>query len=287
MSRVAAGPRDTRSPATRTQSGAARGRRGSRTWPRLERGWAVAALALVLGVPPVALGAPPRDPNELPPMPEPEGQPAIDVQRHDVDHTSSRSRSHRVLLTAAPVYASFRIPFLGRPQVPVRGVGLAAAAQVVVWRPLGLRATVSHTVHPVPDHFERDDDELVQTAGAGLVQATHAGLSATYTLDLGRVLSTLDAGAGGIWMRSPPAVQDGQLGGTCRPDAVCDNGLACGEDNMCHVGLTPEIHGGFAVDVLLGDRFAVGGELRYFALLSAPTSYPVYLLAALRASVRF
>jgi hypothetical protein len=128
---------------------------------------------------------------------------------------------------------------------------------------------------------------MVQTAGAGLVQATHAGLSATYTMDLGRVVTTIDAGAGGLWIRGPQAVQDGQLGGTCRPDAVCDTGLSCSAQNVCRVGLTPQIHGGFAVDVLLGDRFAVGGELRYFALLTAPMTYPVYLLVALRASLRF
>ncbi|MCX4244574.1 hypothetical protein [Paraliomyxa miuraensis] len=277
MSRVIAGARDPRLPSTRTRGRSWRGSIGT-----------AAALALTLAAPPFATAAPPRDPNDLPPLPAPDGQPIEDVHRRDVDHTSARSRRHRVLLTAAPVYASFRVPFLGRPQVPVRGGGFAAAAHLVVWRPLGVRATVSHTVHPVADAFVRDDDDdLVQTAGAGLIQATHAGLSATYTMDIGRVRPTLDAGVGGIWMRSPTAIQDGQLGGTCRSEGVCDTGLACGADNMCHVGVTPQIHGGFSVDVLLGDRFAVGGELRYFALLAAPTSYPVYLLAALRASVRF
>jgi hypothetical protein len=68
---------------------------------------------------------------------------------------------------------------------------------------------------------------------------------------------------------------------------VCDTGLACSSENLCRVGLTPQLHAGFSLDVLLGDRFAVGGELRYFALLTAPMVYPVYLLAALRASIRF
>jgi hypothetical protein len=162
------------------------------------------------------------------------------------------------------------------------------AAQVAVWRPLGLRLTASHSVHPVADEYARnDEDTLVQTAGAGVVQATHVGLSATYTLDLGRVITTLDAGAGGLVMRSPAAVQDGQLGGVCRPEGVCDTGLACSAENVCRPGLTPQVHGGFSLDVLLGDRFAVGGELRYFALLASPMVYPVYILAALRASVRF
>lgn len=250
------------------------------------------ATALGLGVlalgPLPASGAPPRDPNEAPLLPDPEGQPAQTTRRRDVEHVTSASSRSRVVLTAAPVYASFRLPFLGRPQIPVRGVGMMVAAQVALWRPLGLRVTASHTLHPVNRELVRDDEEqIVQTAGAGLVQATHAGISATYTLDLGRVVTTIDAGGGGLWMRSPDAIQDGQLGGTCRAQGVCDTGLACGSDGKCHVGLTPQLHGGFSLDVLLGDRFAVGGELRYFALLTAPMVYPVYLLAGLRGSVRF
>jgi len=249
---------------------------------------ATAALVTALAAPPSALAAPPRDPNELPPLPDPEGQPVQHSVRRDVDHTSSASRRSRVMLTAAPAYSSFRLPFLGRPRVPVRGGGVMVAAQVALWRPLGLRVTVSHTMHPVEAAYTRDDDDgIVQTAGAGLVQATHGGLSATYTMDLGRVTTTLDAGGGGLWMRSPAAIQDGQLGGTCLPQGVCDTGLACSAENTCRVGLTPDLHGGISVDVQLGNRFAVGGELRYFALFTAPMVYPVYLLAALRASVRF
>lgn len=250
----------------------------------------LAACALVTalaGVPP-ALAAPPRDPNELPPLPDPEGQPAHHAHRWDVDHASPASRRNRVVLTAAPAYSSLRLQFLGRPQVPVRGGGMMLAAQVALWRPLGLRVTASHTMHPVEAAYVRDEDgAIVQTAGAGLVQATNAGLSATYTMDLGRVSTTLEAGGGGLWMRSPAAVQDGQLGGTCLPQGVCDTGLSCSAENVCRVGLTPELHGGFSVDVQLGNRWALGGELRYFALFTAPMVYPVYLLAALRASLRF
>jgi hypothetical protein len=259
--------------------------------PAWRRWAAVAALGMAAGLAgaPAASGAPlPRDPNERPPLPDPDGQPMPDSLRRDVDHTTSASSRRRVVLTVAPVYASFRLQFLGRPQIPVRGGGVAVAAQMAVWRPFGLRVTASHTLHPVNDEYARDDeDALVHTAGAGLMQATQAGLSATYTMDIGRVVTTIDAGAGGLWIRGPQAVQDGQLGGTCRSDGVCDTGLSCSAQNVCRVGLTPHIHGGFAVDVLLGDRFAVGGELRYFALLTAPMTYPVYLLVALRASLRF
>lgn len=232
--------------------------------------------------------SPSHDPNERPPLPPPNGQPAPDSLRRDVDHTTAASDRQRVMLTLSPVYASFRLPFFGRPSVPVRGGGVAVAAQVAVFRGFGARLTASHTVHAAYDEYARDDDDnLVQTAARGMIQGTHAGLSATYTMDLGRVLTTLDAGAGGMWIRSPDAVQDGQLGGSCRSEGVCDTGLACGADNVCRVATTPQIHGGFSVDVLLGDRFSVGGELRYFALITAPTSYPVYLVAALRAGLRF
>jgi hypothetical protein len=250
------------------------------------RSWA--AVALVTALAPAAQAAPPRDPNDVPLMADPEGQPAQDARRRDLPPVTAAPRRQRVLLTAAPAYASFRLPFLGRPQVPVRGAGVEVAAQVALWRPLGLRVTASHTVHPLRDeHARNKDDKLVQTAGAGLLQATYGGISATYTLDLGRVVTTLDAGGGGLRMQSPDAVQDGQLGRKCRSQGVCDTGLVCGAENTCRPGLNPTLHGGFAVDVLLGDRFALGAELRYFALLSAPMVYPVYLLAALRASLRF
>lgn len=231
----------------------------------------------------------PSDPNEAPRMAAPNGQPQPDSQRRDVDHTSSRSSRRRFMLTTSPLYASFRLPFIGRAQVPVRGGGFGLTAQIPVWRPFGFRADVAHTVHPVADRFvvDEESEDIDQTAARGNVQATHAGVSATFTMDIGRVIPSLFAGVGALWIRSPPAVVDGQLGGTCRSQGVCDTGLACGADNVCRVGTTPQIHGGAAVDVLVLDHLAIGAQVRYFALLSAPTSYPVFLTAGLRASVRF
>ncbi len=230
----------------------------------------------------------PRDPNDLPPLPAPDGQPAPDSLRRDVDHTTNASSRRRIWMTAAPVYASFRVPFLGRPNVPVRGGGVAVSLQVPVWRPFGVRLIGSHTVHIAYDEFVRDDDDaLVQTAGRGMFQGSHVGLSATYTMDLGRVIPSLDAGVGAMWIRSPDAIQDGQLGAACRPEGVCDTGLFCSAENVCEVGITPFVHGGFTVDVLIRDHFSVGGELRYYAFLSMPTNYPMYLVAALRAGIRF
>ncbi|MEM7159235.1 MAG: hypothetical protein AAF799_40735 [Myxococcota bacterium] len=221
-------------------------------------------------------------------MAPPNGQPMPDTLRQDVDHTSPRSRRFRALLTASPLYASFRLPFLGRPRVPVRGFGVGLAAQFEVWRPLGLRITASHSIHPVGNEFVRDEDDVaIHVAGRGLIQATHVGVSGTFAMDLGRVRPTLDAGVGGMWIRSPDSIQDGQAGGACLANNLCDTGLVCGADEVCRGGLTPQIHGGFGVDVMVGDRFAVGSEIRYYALISAPTSYPVYLVAGLRGSLRF
>ncbi len=294
MSRVAAGPRDVGSPAKRTPTAAGRRRRAAAAALGLSLGllgptttpWAAAPEAGQRRADPSET---PRDPNELPPLRGPEGQPAPDSLRRDIDHGSNASRRRRIWVNAAPVYASFRLPFLGRPNVPVRGGGIALSAQVPVWRPFGLRLIGSHTIHAAYDEYVRDDDDaIVQSAARGMIQGTHGGLSATYTMDLGRVVTSLDAGAGAMWIRSPEAVQDGQLGGTCRSEGVCDTGLFCSAaENVCKVGITPHVHGGFAVDVLIGDHFSVGGELRYYALLSTPTSYPVYLVAALRAGLRF
>ena len=181
-----------------------------------------------------------------------------------------------------------QLPFIGRPSRPIRGFGLLAAAQLRVWKPLGLRATVSHSLHPVYDHYVLDDDDNpVHQARRGLMQTTHAGLSATFSMDIGRVFPTLDAGIGGMWIRSPDAVVDGQMGGKCRSDGLCDTGLTCSAANVCELAALPQIHGGFAVDVMVVDRFAVGAEIRYFALLASPMTYPRYLIAALRASLRF
>ncbi|MEX1365400.1 MAG: hypothetical protein AB1Z98_19900, partial [Nannocystaceae bacterium] len=209
--------------------------------------------------PQASRAGPPRDPNEQPPLPPPNGQPAPDSLRRDVDHTSDRSRRWRAVLTAAPLYASFRMPFLGRPAVPVRGVGFGLFAQFPVYKPFGVRISASHSVHPVRDEFTRPEDEApVRIARRGAIQATHAGASATFSMDIGRVRPTLDAGVGGMWIRSPESVQDGQLGGACLDGGVCDTGLACGASDVCEAGVTPQVHGGFALDVMIGDRFAVG-----------------------------
>jgi hypothetical protein len=249
------------------------------------------ALAVVgacwMGPAPTTPALPP-DPDAIPPMRAPYGQPRHDSHRFRFPSAPVDARDRRIALTVLPMFASFRVPFIGRPAAPIRGGGVGLELDVLMWRPLWLRATVSHTAHRGEDAFTRnDDDALVQTAGRGAIQATHAGLGLAWGLDFGRVLPLVDVGVGALWVRSPKAVAEGQMGGACRSDGSCDTGLRCGIGNMCRVGTIAEVHIGLAIDVLVARRFSLGAGLRYFALLSAPTNLPLYLTVALRAGIRF
>jgi hypothetical protein len=232
---------------------------------------------------------PPRDPNELPFLPEPYGQPRRAEERWNPPTVTGRSDRRRVALTIVPSFASFfRARFLGRPDRPTAGVGLGLEADVHLIDPVWLRVLVSHSVHPVNDEFARNDDEMiVQTAAAGLVQATHAGLGLAYGLDLGRVLPLLEVGVGALWMRSPASVTDGQLGGACLSNGACDTGLVCSAASTCEVATSFAAHGGIGLDVMLGDRWSAGAAIRYFALIVAPGNFPVYLTVGARLGARF
>jgi hypothetical protein len=257
---------------------------------------AAAALVLALVAAPVALasapaGDPPRDPDELPMMAPPGGQPKPQTLRKSAP-TSPMVTPRRIQLTLMPVFASLRhVDFIGRrdgPTAPIRGGGIGAAFDVKVARILTLRVDGSHTVHPVDDEFRRDsEDEIQQTAARGSVRVTNVGAGVGFAMDLGRVLPQIDAGAGLLWMTSPDAVQDGQRGGSCTDAGSCDPGLVCGADSICHVATIPTLHAGIVVDILLRERWVLGAGVRYFAVLAAPTVYPVYLQAALRLGLRF
>lgn len=232
---------------------------------------------------------PPRDPDELPFMPAPYGQPRSAERRWNPPTVTGRSDRRRVAITLVPSFASFfRARFLGRPDKPTAGVGVGLQGDVHVIDPVWLRVLVSHSVHPVNDEFTRNDDGIpVQTAAKGLVQATHAGLGVAWGLDLGRVLPLIDVGVGALWIRSPSGVGDGQLGGACLSDGSCDTGLVCSADATCQVGTSFSAHGGVGVDIMLGDHWSAGAGLRYFALLAAPGSFPVYLMVGARLGARF
>jgi hypothetical protein len=222
-------------------------------------------------------------------MPAPHGQPRRAEQRWNPPTVTGESDRRRVAVTLLPSFASFfRARFLGRPDRPTAGAGAALEVDVHLIDPVWLRALVSHSVHPVSDEFTRNDDGTpVQTAGKGLVQATHAGLGLAYGLDLGRVLPMLDVGVGALWVRSPAAITDGQLGGACLSNGACDTGLVCSADTTCQVATSFAAHGGVALDVMLGDRWSAGAGLRYFALIVAPGTFPVYLTISARLGARF
>jgi hypothetical protein len=235
--------------------------------------------------------ATPRDPNELPAMAPPGGQPRPDSLRWNPQYSGPFGERRRMQLTVAPVFAAMRLEQAGRPsgaRNPIRGGGAGLELDIEVIRPFGVRLSGTYTVHPVDDEVTRNDaDEAVLTAAGGQIQVGNVGASAVYAMDLGRIVPLLDLGLGVLWLRSPEGVIRGQQGSQCRPNGICDPGLVCGGDNTCQGVPVFELHGGIAVDVLLGARWAVGIGVRYFALLSQPSIFPVYLQASARAGVRF
>lgn len=225
-------------------------------------------------------------------MRPPGGQPRPEGMRWDPQLSSGPfGERRRMQLTLMPVFAALRLDRIGRPsgaRHPIRGGGTGLELDVELLRPLGVRLVGTYTAHPVDDEHTRDDaGDPVQTAAGGLIHVGNVGASATYTLDLGRIVPLLDLGLGVLWLRSPEAVVRGQRGATCQSGGICEAGLVCAADNVCEAAPVLELHGGISVDVLLGTRWAVGVGLRYFALLSEPSVFPVYLQATARAGVRF
>jgi hypothetical protein len=234
---------------------------------------------------------PPRDPDELPPMAPPGGQPRPESLRWTPKDSSPFGERRRLQLTVAPVFAAMRLERVGRPsgaRHPIRGGGAGLELDIEVLRPLWVRVLGSYTVHPVADEITRNDaDEPVLTAAGGRISVANVGASAVYALDFGRIVPLLDLGLGVLWIQSPEPALRGQQGAQCRPNGICEPGLVCGADDTCQPAPVFELHGGVAIDVLLGARWAVGVGLRYFALLSEPSVFPVYLQASARAGVRF
>jgi hypothetical protein len=125
------------------------------------------------------------------------------------------------------------------------------------------------------------------TAAGGTIRALGFGAGPVIALDLGRFLTLLEGGIGGLRVATPGGVQTGQLGKACGQQGACDVGLRCGADNKCQQGLIPELYFGAAVDLLVRRHLSFGAQFRYHALLSAPGKFPVYLLGGLRVAVRF
>lgn len=229
-------------------------------------------------------------------MDPPYGQLRLEQQRRfPSDFRGRFHKQRRLQLTVKPLFASIRTRFLGRPTLaqtrsipaPIRGGGAGLDLDVHLWRSFWLRLTGTYSAHPVQAEFTRDDDELVQTARQGILHAGQTGGGVVYAFDVGRVLPLVELGMGAIWFRSPRAVQAGQLGSECLDGGVCDAGLICSPTNECQLGTVFEVHAGVAVDVQVTDHVALGAGLRYFAFLSDPSVYPVYLQVAGRVGFWF
>ena len=242
---------------------------------------------------------PPRDPNDAPFMRAPNNQFGNFGLRTSPEIRRGYSSIRRVALTIAPVFASFRLPFLCRPvanctpgagATPTRqhGAGLGGELDVQVIRWLWMRAQASYSWHPVDDVRVEDDKKNVSVvAPAGTIRAFGTGIGPVVALDLGRFIPLIEGGIGVLRVATPAGVTNGQLGEACLDNSVCDVGLTCGGDNVCRQGLIFDLYFGGAVDVLVRRNLSLGFQIRYHALLTAPGKFPVYLIGGLRLGVRF
>ncbi len=198
----------------------------------------------------------------------------------------------RVRLTLSPMFASLRTPLAGRSDSaldPHRGAGAQFDVDVPIWRPLWLRMSGAYSGHSLPAASARDeDDELQPTAAAGTLHIGHAAAALLYAMDRGRLQPMLEVGLGPMWARTPDGIRDGQPGQACLGGTVCEIGLKCDvQANLCRPATTFVVHGGVSLDVEVTRRTSVGVGLRYFALLSNPQVYPVYVTAVVRLGLRF
>lgn len=258
-------------------------------------------LTLALGVgtsdaaPKDPLQPPRRDLNDAPFMNPRHGGPSNDGARtYEARHTPRWGHRDRVRLTLSPLFASLRVPLAGRSRSaldPNRGGGAQLDLDLPLFRPASLwvRLTGSYSGHRLPAAYARDEDDVLQnTAAAGTLHIGHAAAALLYVMDRGRLQPMLELGLGPMWARSPRGVLDGQPGQACLGGNLCELGSTCdAEANVCRPSATLVVHGGVALDVELTRRTAVGLGLRYFALLSNPQVYPVYLQAGLRFGLRF
>lgn len=233
----------------------------------------------------------PVDPDAVTPqLAAPGGQPKDDRRRWGNDWSGAGASSrHRVALSLTPMFASYRLAFLGRPSRPIRGGGIGTDLDVELVSPVGIRLSASYTGHRVGNEYDHPDKgPPTLAARAGTLHTVDFGGAVVFAMDIGRVRPVLEAGLGGTIIRMPNAAVDGQRGGACLANGGCDVGLVCATDqNVCRQGVIPRAHAGAAIEVLLGRRWSIAAMIRYFALLTAPTVFPVYLQTGLRLSVRF
>jgi len=252
------------------------------------------ALALVLTtVANDAASAPssrPVDPDAATPhMRAPGGQPPDDRRRWDGKWATDASSRRRVALGLTGLFASYRLGFLGRPARPIRGAGIGTDLDIEIYSPVGIRISASYTAHRLAHEYDDPDDAApTLSARGGTLHTVDLGAAVVFAMDIGRVRPVLEAGLGGALIRTPIAAIDGQRGGACLSSGGCDVGLVCASgENICRQGFTPRAHAGGAIEIAVGDRWLIAAMIRYFALLSAPTVFPVYLQAGVRVGVRF
>lgn len=230
----------------------------------------------------------PVDPNDAPFMRPPNNQPLPVPPRTRPDLRRPWSAQRRLALTVAPAFASFRLGFQGpRPaRVHGAGVNLELDARLIKW--IWFRVQGTYSGHPVDEVRVVDDEEQVTvTAPGGTIHATGFGAGPVFALDIGRFLPLIEVGLGGQRVVTPRGIAAGQRGEQCRADDSCDVGLRCNAARVCQPGVIAELYFGAAVDVLVRKHLSFGAQFRYYALLRAPTAFPVYLIGALRVSIRF
>ena len=195
-------------------------------------------------------------------------------------------------LTVSPQYAAIKAPLVGREDRVRRGGGASIEAELRALRWLFIRLLASYSAHPVGEETSSQSDApRTPIASAGRYHATLFGASLVYPLDLGPVVSTVDVGGGGMIMSSPEGRVDGQRGRPCLSGGVCDFGLACGAQGTCEATVVPQFNLSLSVDVLLGVRWSLGAQIRYFGLLSSisdgANGLPQLLTVGLRLGVRW
>jgi hypothetical protein len=222
-------------------------------------------------------------------MAPPNNQPRSAPNLHAPPLAPSSLPGRRLALTFAPTFASFRMPLLGRLSARHAGVGLGLEGDLQLARWIWLRGLASYTAHPLEESRTQDPDSLavLSLANAGTMHVLNGGVSGVVGVDIGRWSPLLDVGVGTFRIGTPTGLLAGQRDQPCIDASGCDTGMVCGADNVCRPGLLPELHAGLSLEMQLRRHLAVGFLLRYFALLTAPLNYPVYLTAAVRLTARF
>lgn len=263
-------------------------------WDRLLCGGVAApclGLALGASAKPATPPARPTDPDaSAPQLAAPGGQPREDRRRwgHDWSGGGASSR-RRVMLSLSPLFASYRLAFLGRPSTPIRGGGIGTDLDIELVAPVGIRLSASYSGHRVFDEYAQPDDKPPTLAArGGTLHTIDVAGAVVFAMDIGRVRPVLEAGLGALVIRTPSFAVDGQRGGACLSGGGCDVGLVCAAaENVCRQGVVPRAHAGAAIEIAIGDRWSIAAMIRYFSLLTAPTVFPVYLQTGIRLGVRF